>query len=76
MVWLTFAVLEETISGLIIKIPLIRTRTDQNTGGALLEFPMRTTMDEKSRVSSAISVCGNSQNFQNCFLHGGGSSVG
>ena len=31
----------------------------QNTGGALLEFAMRTTMHGKSRVSSAISVCDN-----------------
>ena len=29
-------------------------RADQNTGGALLEFPVRTAVDEKSRVSSAI----------------------
>ena len=28
------------------------TRADQNTGGALLEFPMRTAMHGKSRVSS------------------------
>ena len=35
------------------------TREEQNTGGALLEFPMRTPMYEKSRVSSAISVCDN-----------------
>ena len=34
-------------------------RRDQNTGGALLEFPMRTAMHGKSRVSSAISVCDN-----------------
>ena len=26
-------------------------------GGALLEFPIRTVMHRKSRVSSAISVC-------------------
>ena len=32
---------------------------DQNTGGALLEFPMRTAMHGKSRVSYAISVCDN-----------------
>ena len=32
------------------------TRADQNTGGALLEFPLRTVMHGKSRVSSAISV--------------------
>ena len=30
------------------------TREDQNTGGALLEFPMRTAMQGKSRVSFAI----------------------
>ena len=29
---------------------------DQKMGGALLEFPMRTAMHGKSRVSSAISV--------------------
>ena len=33
------------------------TMADQNTGGALLEFPMRTAVHGKSRVSSAISVC-------------------
>ena len=38
-------------------------RADQNTGGALLEFPMRTAMHGKSGVSSAISVCDNKQNF-------------
>ena len=38
-------------------------RPDQNTGGELLEFPMRTAMYQKSRVSSAISVCDNKQNF-------------
>ena len=37
----------------------IKTRADQNTGGALLEFPMRTAVHEKSRVSSAISVFDN-----------------
>ena len=35
------------------------TRADQNTGGALLDFPMRTAMQRKSRVLSAISVCDN-----------------
>ena len=35
---------------------LLRTRADQNTGGALLESPMRTAMHGKSHVSSAISV--------------------
>ena len=34
-------------------------RADQNTGGALLEFPMRTAMHGKSHVLSAISVCDN-----------------
>ena len=29
-------------------------RADQNTGGALLEFPVRTAMHGKSCVSSAI----------------------
>ena len=33
---------------------IFQTRTDQNTGGALLEFPVRTAMHRKSRVSSAI----------------------
>ena len=32
----------------------LHTRADQNTGGALLEFPVRTAMHGKSRVSSAI----------------------
>ena len=32
------------------------TSTDQNTGGALLEFSMRTAVDGTSRVPSAISV--------------------
>ena len=32
-------------------------RADQNTGSALLEFPMRTPMHGKSGVSSEISVC-------------------
>ena len=30
------------------------TRADQDTGGALLEFPVRTAMHGKSRVSFAI----------------------
>ena len=30
-------------------------RADKNTGGALLESPMRTAMHGKSRISSAIS---------------------
>ena len=42
-------------------------RADQNAGGALLEFPMRTAMHEKSRVSSAVSVCDNQQNFKTGF---------
>ena len=40
---------------------------DQNTGGANLEFPMRTAMHGKSRVSSAISVYHNEQNFNKSF---------
>ena len=32
----------------------IITRTDQNTGGALLESPVRTAMHGKSRVLSAF----------------------
>ena len=36
-----------------------QTRADQNTGGALLEFPLTTAMHGKSRVSSAISVYDN-----------------
>ena len=35
---------------------MTQTRADQHTGGAFLEFPMRTAMHGKSRVSSAISV--------------------
>ena len=31
-------------------------RADQNTGGALLEFPVRTAMHGTSHVSSAISA--------------------
>ena len=38
---------------------VVSTRADQNTGGELLEFPMRTAMHGKSRVSSAICVCHN-----------------
>ena len=38
-------------------------QADQNTGGAVLEFPMRTVMHGKSRVLSAVSVCDNQQNF-------------
>ena len=34
-------------------------RPDQNTGGALFEFPMRTAMHGNSRASSAISDCDN-----------------
>ena len=34
-------------------------RADQNTSGALLEFPMKTAMQGKSHVSSAISACDN-----------------
>ena len=32
------------------------TRVDQNTGGTLLEFPVRTAMHRKSPISSAISM--------------------
>ena len=42
-------------------------RADQNTSGALLEFPMRTAMHGKSLVSSAISVCDNQKNFKISF---------
>ena len=38
-------------------------RADQNTGGALLEFSMRTAMHGTSCVSSAISVRNNLQKF-------------
>ena len=41
------------------RIQFGETRANQNTGGALLEFPMRTAMHGKSRVSSAISFCHN-----------------
>ena len=40
------------------------TSADQNKGGALLEFLMRIAMHGISRVSSAISVCDNQQNFE------------
>ena len=33
-----------------------QSKADQNTGGALLECPVRTAMHRKSRVPSAISV--------------------
>ena len=33
--------------------------TDQNKDSARLEFPMRTAVHGKSRVSSAISICHN-----------------
>ena len=39
--------------------PCVVTSANQNTGSALLEFPMRTAMHGKSRVSSAISCCHN-----------------
>ena len=38
-------------------------RADQNTGGALMEFSMRTAKHGLSRFSSAISVSDNQQNF-------------
>ena len=41
----------------LITCAVVLTRADQSTGGALLEFPMKTAMHGKSRVSSAISVC-------------------
>ena len=49
-------------------------RADQNTGGALLEFPTRTAMHGKSRVSSAISPIINK--ISKLFLNSDGSSVG
>ena len=36
-----------------------QTRADQNRCGALLEFPLRTAMHGRSRISSATSVCNN-----------------
>ena len=45
-------------------VPFRLIKADQNTGGALLEFAMRTAMHGKSRFSSAISVCDNYQNFK------------
>ena len=36
------------------KFALFTHRVDQNTGGALLEFPVRTAIHGESRVSSAI----------------------
>ena len=43
---------------------IVSCRADQNMGVALLEFTMRTAMSGKSRFSSAISVCDNSQSFE------------
>ena len=37
---------------------------DQNTGGGLLEFPMRTAICTGNRVSPAISACDDQQNFK------------
>ena len=34
-------------------------RADQNTGGTVLEFFVRTAMHGKSRISSAVFVCDN-----------------
>ena len=48
------------------------TRADQDTGGALLEFSLRTAMHGTSCVSSAISVWNNSA----CSLNSGCSSMG
>ena len=45
--------------GECIYFEIYSTRADQNTGGALLEIPMKTVMHEKSRVSSGICL----QNF-------------
>ena len=45
-----------------------RIRAHQNTGGAILEFLMRTALHGKSRVLSAVSVCHNEQNFK-LFFH-------
>ena len=44
---------------LFIDLCSVTSRADQNTGGALLKFPMRTPIHGKSRVSTAISVCDN-----------------
>ena len=43
--------------------PLIPIKANQNTCGALLEYPMRTALHGTARVSSAISVCDNYQSF-------------
>ena len=42
--------------GLLMVVQFSSTRADQNTGGALSEFSMRTAMHERSRVSK-ISPC-------------------
>ena len=42
--------------GTVSSTKIYQTRADQNTGGALLKFPMRTAMHGKSRVSFAISA--------------------
>ena len=39
-----------------VVIPIGCNRADQNMGGALLEFPARTAMNGKSRVSSPKKV--------------------
>ena len=46
------------------------TRADQNTGGKLLEFSMKTALHGTSRVSSAISVCIIYQRFTKALLLG------
>ena len=46
-----------------VKSPTALTRADQNTGGAFLEFSMRTAMHGTSHVLSAISVCHNQKRF-------------
>ena len=48
-------------------VGISQSRADQNTGGALLEFPMRTAMLGKYRILSAISVCNSLQNFVTSF---------
>ena len=50
-------------------------RADQNTGDSLSKFSMRTSMHGTSRVSSAISVCDNYQNFISIFSNCIGSTM-
>ena len=58
-----------------VRLKIGETRADQNTGGALLRFPMRTDMHGKSRLSSAISFS-IIYKISSCFLICGGSPVG